>query len=51
MAPQPHRRFATARGRHRWMYGFRLDHGPSLEQVVAEAYPNPERDEEACPHQ
>jgi hypothetical protein len=37
-------------GRHRWMYGFRLDRGPSLEQVVA-AHQNPEGDEEACDSQ
>ncbi len=38
-------------GRHRWMYGFRLDKEPSLEQAVAAAYPNPESEEEACDSQ
>src|SRR5215831_4433210 len=38
-------------GRHRWMYGFRLDRGPSWEQVVAAAYQNPDGEEEACDSQ
>jgi hypothetical protein len=35
-------------GRHRWMHGFRLDGGPSLEEVVATAYQSAEIEEEAC---
>lgn len=31
-------------GRHRWMYGFRLEGGPSLEQVVAAAYQGSEEE-------
>jgi len=34
-------------GRHRWMYGFRLEGGPSLDQVVADAYGRQEEDAEA----
>jgi hypothetical protein len=37
--------------RHRWMYGFRLDDGPPLQQVVAAAYQNSESEEEACDSQ
>jgi transposase len=33
-------------GRQRWMYGFHLEGGPSLEQVVAGAYSNSEADDE-----
>ncbi len=40
---------APATGGHqRWMYGFRLEGGPSLEQVVAGAYSNTEADDEDC---
>ena len=38
-------------GRRRWMYGFRLDGNPSLQQVAAEANQNPEPEEEACDSQ
>ena len=33
-------------GSQRWMHGFRLEGGPSLEQVVAGAYSNTEADDE-----
>lgn len=50
---QPHTRTKPALapatgGRQRWMYGFRLEGGPSLEQVVAGAYSNTEADDEDC---
>jgi transposase-like protein len=35
-------------GRQRWIYGFHLDGGPSLEQVIAEACDSSEADEEGC---
>ena len=37
--------------RQRWMHGFRLDSGPSLEQVVARAYQTVEAEEEGCDSQ
>lgn len=35
-------------GRRRWMYGFRLGDGPSLEQVLAKAYSSPEGEDEGA---
>lgn len=45
--PQTRTKPAPTGGRQRWMHGFRLEGGPSLEQVVAEAYSNTEADGEA----
>ncbi|HEY7392429.1 MAG TPA: ISNCY family transposase [Bryobacteraceae bacterium] len=38
-------------GRNRWMHGFRLDDGPSLEQVIATAYQNPGSEDDTCDSQ
>jgi hypothetical protein len=38
-------------GRRRWMHGFQLDGGPTLDQVVATAYQNTGVDDEACESQ
>src|SRR5262249_10302494 len=36
---------ASGHGQHRWMHGFPLEGGPTLEQVIEEAYGTPHGEE------